>query len=89
MPVHRHHHTIHGQAQLPCRGLDDPDIGLMGDEPVHVFLAHAVGLQGLLGDSHQRAHRNLEDLVAAHVGESAAIPNAAASFGCAPVDVEQ
>ena len=66
MAVDRDHHLVHRQAKPACSGLDDADIGLMGDQPVQFRFIVAKTVQALLHALAQGGDRNLEYLTSPH-----------------------
>ena len=89
MVLHGDDHPVHRHAQLAGGRLDDPDVGLVGDEPVDVGRVHAVRSQRLADDPVQRPHRDLEDLVALHLRVCPPVRDPAAAARGSAVDVEQ
>ena len=72
--IDRDDNALTGNAELPRRAVDDPPVGLMGDEPVDLVLALHVldlvgALQGAVDASHDVGHRadRVEALVGIHL----------------------
>ena len=72
MFLHGEHHFFHGQAQFFCGALHDADIGLMGQQPIHLIGRHTCFLQGRLRRLLQHLHRQLEYGLPIHAQQGAA-----------------
>src|ERR1039458_5310964 len=68
--VERHDRALHGNAQALRRGLDDPQVGLVGDDETDVVGADVGDLHGLFGGIDDDAHGPTEDFLAIHPEES-------------------
>ena len=66
MPVDRHDHPVWRQFQFPAHRLNDPAIGLMGHEPIHLVPRQAVGRQRLIHNGGQLADRMPEHFTPIH-----------------------
>src|SRR6056297_508882 len=87
--VDGHDDAIHRHIQLARGRLDDPEIGLVRNQPVEVVFFHVVVRQRLVDDPAQRVDRNLEHLVALHAYGQPAARLGPEAPGYADIDAEQ
>src|SRR2546422_5382927 len=71
--VHVDVDLVHRDAGVLCRGFDDADVGLMGDEQIDIAGGHPRAFERVIAGVSHRQHRGLEDFAAGHLDVVAVI----------------
>jgi len=86
---HAVHHPFFRQAEPLGGGGQNPPVGLMRDQPVHVSDRHIIGGQNLFGDVLEGGDRHLEDFATAHFHKSGVLAGLIITAGHACRDPQQ